>query len=604
MEFENLSHVFGNCGSLTNAVTTVKLQALREEMVHPLAAEVVLRGSMVDDNLASVMTVGEAVEVMQGLRSIYANVGMSIHKWSSSHPEVLHGVSPCDLANTVELQDFGGDESLAVNKALGIVWSTEQDTFTYFYEPVVLKAPTQRELLKQYMAIFDPLGWICPYIIVARMLYRDTCLLKLGWDTPIPAALEARWERWFSQLPNLRKLSLPRWVGCERDMPGVLHVFSDASHEAYGACAYWAAGTVDLSTSRNLIASKAKINSSSARTIPQLELMGAMIGLDLAKSLCRALDYELEKTFFWVDAENTLQRVLRPACGLERFVARRVAVLREETNLTNWRWVGSDQNPADVLSRGTKVEKLVQDDLWWHGPDFLECNSTWPTLKVVLEPHVELEGEQELLRLVGIFHATAPQEEVWWQKFSSFSKCEGIMLRVLEFISRTAKRTPFPQTRIGAKLALFRWEQQVNWAYELDHLQSGNPLPLRHPWNAFDCQIDQGIVQVSTRTSSTPLILLPNRSYLTRTWIRHVHENELRHAGGHRSLLAQVREVAWVLHGVSECKNIVWNCVSCKGREPRVREQKMAPLPKFRTCLLYTSPSPRDLSTSRMPSSA
>ena len=46
LEYENMSHIFGNRGSLTNAVTTVKLAALKFEKEHPLAAEVILRGCL------------------------------------------------------------------------------------------------------------------------------------------------------------------------------------------------------------------------------------------------------------------------------------------------------------------------------------------------------------------------------------------------------------------------------------------------------------------------------------------------------------------------------------------------------------------------------
>ena len=40
--------------------------------------------------------------------------------------------------------------------------------------------------------------------------------------------------------------------------------------------------------------------------------------------------------------------------------------------------------------------------------------------------------------------------------------------------------------------------------------------------------------------------------------------------------------------------------LSKEGRKVKVIERD----PTYKTCLLYTSPSPRDLSTSRMPSSA
>jgi hypothetical protein len=581
VEYENLSHVFGNCGSLTNAVATVKLQALQDEHCHPLAAEVVLRGSMVDDNLASVMTISEAKKVVEGLKVIYANAGMTIHKWSSSHEGALEGIDSEDLANTVDLRNLSEEGDGSIHKALGIVWSTAEDSFSYCYEALSIDSPTQRNLLKHYMSVFDPLGWVCPFIIVARLLYRDTCALKLGWDTVIPQDLERRWKKWFNQLPELSKVSIPRWSGKTRGEVGTLHVFSDASHNAYGACAYWVQGPQDRVSSRHLVAARAKVNSSEARSIPQLELMGAMIGLDLAKSLCRALDASLESVFFWVDAENTLRRVLTPSQGLDRFVARRVAILREETNLQNWRWVDSSRNPADVLSRGTSVIELVHHEIWWHGPDFLEDVSFWPEMKFHPDPHVELEEEADLLRLIGIFHAQSQGCDPW-DRHSKFSKCVSVMVLVLRFANRLAKKELFSPTRKGAQLALFKWLQGRAYGYEIGLLEQGKELPAKHPLRAFDVSLEEGLVRIQTRTDLPSLLMLPNKQHLTRLWLRYLHELVLCHVGGHRSLLSEARKTSWIVHGIAECKKVIWECVPCQRRDARPLAQKMAPLPAFR----------------------
>ncbi|GFU76059.1 uncharacterized protein TNCV_3611201 [Trichonephila clavipes] len=36
-----------------------------------------------------------------------------------------------------------------------------------------------------------------------------------------------------------------------------------------------------------------------------------------------------------------------------------------------WRHVPSDQNPADLISRGVDPDKLLQQNLWFNGPTFL-----------------------------------------------------------------------------------------------------------------------------------------------------------------------------------------------------------------------------------------
>ena len=533
LEYENLSHVFGNCGSLTNAVTTVKLAAMRLEDKYPLAAETVLRGSMVDDNLCSVMTELEATEVVTGLSAIYGDVGMRIHKWSSSSHVVLAGIDPADLASTVPLRDCDemGDDVLT--KALGIVWNTKEDTFSYRYEDPGSQNFTQRGLLKAYMAIFDPLGWVGPYVILARMLYRDTCSLRLGWDVTIPRELIEKWTSWFKQLPHLSKISIPRWSGMKRDGEGYLHVFSDASSDAYGACAYWAEGPLHKADDCSLLASRGKVNSSDARFIPQLELMGAMIGLELAKSLCRALDLVLDQVYFWVDAENTLYRILTPSGKMERFVARRVAILREETNLFNWRWVGTGDNPADAISRGLSVKKLTLNKVWWKGPTFLTSDEAWPMMKMKPSPHIELQGEEELLRLVGIYSAREEPAPICpWEKRSEFLRNCRVMRLVLRFAHRLGKCLAIPDTWDGATRALMRWEQVKNWPYEVALLENGKDLPLRHTWQGLDCRLKEGLIKVSTRASENPLTLLPGGSFITRQFLRHVHENEMHHAGG------------------------------------------------------------------------
>ena len=66
---------------------------------------------------------------------------------------------------------------------------------------------------------------------------------------------------------------------------------------------------------------------------------------------------------------------------------------------------------------------------------------------------------------------------------------------------------------------------------------------------------------------------------------------------GHRQLLTRVRIESIEGYGESKAEP------AAEKKTAKPKEDKPAP-PEKKTCLLYTSPSPRDLSTSRMPSSA
>src|SRR4051794_1329522 len=44
-----------------------------------------------------------------------------------------------------------------------------------------------------------------------------------------------------------------------------------------------------------------------------------------------------------------------------------------------FRYVPTDQNPADFASRGTTLAELRDNQLWWHGPTWLSMEeSEWP----------------------------------------------------------------------------------------------------------------------------------------------------------------------------------------------------------------------------------
>ena len=54
---------------------------------------------------------------------------------------------------------------------------------------------------------------------------------------------------------------------------------------------------------------------------------------------------------------------------LRVFVANRVAYIRSNTTVDQWKYVPSGENPADVLSQGCSPNAMPK--MWNHGPDFL-----------------------------------------------------------------------------------------------------------------------------------------------------------------------------------------------------------------------------------------
>ena len=131
------------------------------------------------------------------------------------------------------------------------------------------------------------------------------------------------------------------------------------------------------------------LNRSSLKTIPRIELNAAKMAVSLYLKLKQELcsDINIDSVTFWTDSVATLQYIKSESGHFQRFVANRVAYIRNASDNEMWRFVPGDLNPADILSRGTSnVERFIKDRSWTEGPDFLKKQQNyWPRHENVSE---------------------------------------------------------------------------------------------------------------------------------------------------------------------------------------------------------------------------
>ncbi|KRX89341.1 hypothetical protein T4E_11053 [Trichinella pseudospiralis] len=124
--------------------------------------------------------------------------------------------------------------------ALGIVWDSKEDIITF---PVVSvtrpdQQKTKRGMLSMIMKIFDPLGYLSPFLVKAK---------RIDWDTPLPKNMMKDWQDWIAEIPSISEIRLPRcWLPAGNDCikEVELHGYGDASEMAYGSAVYLRATTV------------------------------------------------------------------------------------------------------------------------------------------------------------------------------------------------------------------------------------------------------------------------------------------------------------------------------------------------------------------------
>lgn len=105
------------------------------------------------------------------------------------------------------------------------------------------EAPTLRNIYKVLASQYDPLGYLLPYSTRAKLIILQLWDKQHGWDdSNLPSELMQAWSSWEGELECLSVLSLPRpYVFTGAKLEGAMykvHVFTDASEQAYGAVAY------------------------------------------------------------------------------------------------------------------------------------------------------------------------------------------------------------------------------------------------------------------------------------------------------------------------------------------------------------------------------
>lgn len=103
-------------------------------------------------------------------------------------------------------------------------------------------------------------------------------------------------------------------------------------------------------------------------SLPRLELEAALLLVQLVHSVKLALHGRVHRISLWSDSTIVLGWIRTKPHALKTFVANRVAKIQELTqDGATWQHAPSEENPADLLTRGTTVAELQTSSLWWNG---------------------------------------------------------------------------------------------------------------------------------------------------------------------------------------------------------------------------------------------
>ncbi|XP_028418887.1 uncharacterized protein LOC114544440 [Dendronephthya gigantea] len=382
-EFERV--VFGDTSAPFRAQYVTPENARQYKEIYPLAAEVIEKSTYRDDSLDWTRTDEEAIELYEQLNKLWNLAGMDPRKWVSNSHRVLERIPSEKRAEKVDL-DQGNIPTI---KTLGVLWLAEDDVFSFRVEAVLEPKFTKRTLLSQVSKVFDPLGFVSPFVVSAKIIFQELWVQGIGWDDPIENDVYRQAKSWLDGLKDLESLRIPRCIELNKERSPTVHTFADASKVAYGAVSYLRVENPNGEIRTHMIASKTRVAPLKPVSIPRLELLAAVLGLRLTLAIARALNLSISDARFWCDSMNVLLWIRGRGREFLSFVANRVGLIQNHTSPEQWQYIGSRDNPADLCSRGSSSTQLISSELWWQGPQFLQIKeSEWQLKKILHEGNV------------------------------------------------------------------------------------------------------------------------------------------------------------------------------------------------------------------------
>ncbi|XP_048587898.1 uncharacterized protein LOC125571976 [Nematostella vectensis] len=562
--------------------------------------ETVLHNFYVDDVLKSVDTSASAVTLANELTELCGRGGFNLTKFMSNSREVLAEV-PIEKRAAPTL-DLDLDE-LPVERALGVRWNVETDTFGFKVSNTE-KADTMRGVLSTISSVFDPLNFAAPVIMRGKQIMQALWRRKAPWDEPLSGDILRQWQTWKRELVRLEDLSIPRCYFSRPDHEGVglqLHHFSDASEAGYGSVSYLRIEYPDGMVECAFVAGKSRNAPIKGSTIPRLELQGALLATRVDQAVRRELDLKPDRVVFWTDSMITLNYINNETRRFQTYVANRVTEIREATNPDQWRHCPGKLNPSDEVSRGLTIDEFLRDERWLNDPSFLrESEDQWPDNKfdALSEESLEIkkevfftdlepgDGLEKLLTDTSDWMKTI-RKVAWVMKFVEWLKTRK-HAKPTEKTPGESENKLSPDDIERAKRRIAVLVQRESFPEEVKALKAGKEVNVASAiLKLKPVMKGDEVMRVGGRISMAPMsddaknpMILPKQSHITTILIRHLHESN-GHCGVEQ-VLSLLREQFWIVKARVAIKAVLGRCIHCRKQRRTTLKQEMGDLPRIR----------------------
>ncbi|XP_055840135.1 uncharacterized protein LOC129907787 isoform X1 [Episyrphus balteatus] len=508
---------FGTACASFLSTRALKQLSVDEGEQFPAAAKAISSEFYVDDLITGCDSLNELKALKSELISLLGKGGFILKKWCANSVEILEGIPKTDREQCFKIK---GKE---VIKTLGTYWNPVEDNFHYEITPLLSECITKRTVLSDIAHLFDPLGLINPVIVLAKMFMQQLWRLKLAWDEALPQECHHSWLKFRKGLHELNNLHIHRRVFFGHTDNYQLHAFSDSSEGAFGTCVYIRSVDDDGTVRTNLLCAKSKVAPVRKVTLPRLELCAGAMMVQLVQRLKEIFGSILQHITYWTDSSIALSWIAEESCNWQTFIANRVSFIHQHSSSSQWRHIRSELNPADVISRGSYPSALIQSDLWFRGPSFLNLEeSDWISSNAILNAeNLQLERKRTKTILKIVIETDFMENIKYHNNYESLLRVVAYLFRYRNnrFKKNIKLFGPLSVAELNKALkGLIKYVQLTSFQREIETFSKGDQLSSRCQINSLSPFLDsEGILRVGGRITNSTLNFDTKLCYCQKT---------------------------------------------------------------------------------------
>ena len=96
-----------------------------------------------------------------------------------------------------------------IERALGLRWDINRDAIT-FSSALKEGSPNKRGILGTSTSLFDPAGFLAPFLLKPKLLLQVLWMLSIDWDQMLDEEHLKIWRRWLEAAKRVEEIKLDR----------------------------------------------------------------------------------------------------------------------------------------------------------------------------------------------------------------------------------------------------------------------------------------------------------------------------------------------------------------------------------------------------------